>query len=237
MRKPSTAAVVARWLGGLALLGGTAVIAAASLVYFDGEELPPFLLEKLPLPLEAVYSAALTTHVASALFALPACVLLSWRGLLARAPRLHRWLGRMNGLVVLAALAPSGLYLSVFAKGGWWGTAGFALSGVIVIVAMVKAIATARARDVAGHRRFALHVLAQLSVAVSSRVMLVALDAANVDADAAYLASLWLPVVLSALVVEVVAAPQSPLTTARRLYALVHRPRPVQLVAGPRGHA
>ena len=45
-------------------------------------------------------------------------------------------------------------------------------------------------------------MLAQLSVAVTSRAMLFGLDAANVDPDRAYLLSLWLPVIASAALVE-----------------------------------
>ena len=39
------------WL--LALAGGSAAITYGSLVYFDAGELPPFVIEKLPLPMEA----------------------------------------------------------------------------------------------------------------------------------------------------------------------------------------
>lgn len=77
----------------------------------------------------------------------------------------------MTGIVVLLALAPSGFYLSLFAKGSLAGTLGFVLSGVIVVVAMVQGIRTARAGNYAAHRRQAAHVLAQLSVAVTSRAM------------------------------------------------------------------
>jgi hypothetical protein len=50
-----------------------------------------------------------------------------------------------------------------------------------------------------------LHVLAQMSVAVTSRAMLVAFDRLGVDAAAGYVVALWLPVVASALVAEVCA--------------------------------
>jgi hypothetical protein len=121
-----------------------------------------------------------------------------------RTPRFHRWLGRFTATLVLLALVPSGLYLSLFAKGGLPTTLGFALSGAIVGVAMVQAVRAARARRIVDHRRWALHVLAQLSVAVTSRALLYAFDAAAVDETLAYLVSLWLPVVGSFAVVELV---------------------------------
>jgi hypothetical protein len=183
------------------LLGGCA-IAAGSLVYFQGDDLPPFVIEKLPLPLEGIWLGALRVHVAAASFCLPACLLLQWKGLLRRAARLHRWVGRITGVAVLFALAPSGLYLALFAKGGALGTLGFLVSGAITVVAMVQAIRSARARRFTAHQRAALHVLAQLSVAVTSRALLVVLEAAGLEPDPAYLIALWLPVLGSAAFVE-----------------------------------
>jgi hypothetical protein len=185
----------------LSLAAGTVLIAAGSLIYFDAEELAPFVIEKLPLPLEGVWLFALKTHVIAAAFALPACLLLSLK-VMFRVPRLHRWLGRVTGVVVLSALAPSGFYLSLFAKGGLPATLGFALSGVVVVAAMIKGVLTARAKDYVAHRRFALHVLAQLSVAVTSRALLFVFDAFGVDPDGAYLFSLWAPVLGSLFAVE-----------------------------------
>lgn len=188
------------WMLGLGL--GALIIGWASRVYFDSDELAPFVIEKLPLPHEDLWLAALKAHVVAASFALPACLLLSLKRML-RLPRVHRWLGRGTGVVVLAALVPSGLYLSLFAKGGAPATIGFALSGLIVALAMVQGIRRARAKDYVGHRRCALHVLAQLSVAVTSRTLLYLLDAVGIDPDAAYLFALWMPVLASAGFVEV----------------------------------
>src|SRR5215470_2195422 len=185
----------------LALAAGSAVITMASLEYF-GEELAPFVMEKLPLPLEDVWMFALRAHVIAAAISLPGCIVLSLGFVLRRAPRFHRWLGRIVGALVLFVLVPSGMYLSLFAKGGLSSTLGFMLSGVIVAVAMVQGVRTARARRFVEHRRWALHVLAQLSVAVTSRAMLFAFDAAAIDEQLAYLVSLWVPVIGSFGLVE-----------------------------------
>ena len=205
MRSGTTVRKLGRLLGSVWMLGlglGALIIGWASRVYFDSDELSPFVIEKLPLPYEDLWLVALKVHVVAASFALPACLLLSLKRML-RFPRVHRWLGRGTGAVVLAALVPSGLYLSLFAKGGAPATIGFALSGLIVAVAMVLGIRRARAKDTLGHRRCALHVLAQLSVAVTSRALLILLDAVGIDPDAAYLFALWMPVLASVAFVEV----------------------------------
>jgi hypothetical protein len=200
----------------LLLALGSAAITASSAIYF-GDELSPFMLEKLPLPQEELWSLALQVHVVAAAASLPACLLLSSLTVVRRAPRLHRWLGRLTGGVVLLALVPSGLYLSLFAKGGLASTLGFILSGAIVAAAMVLGIRAARARRVAEHRRWVWHVLAQLSVAVTSRAMLFAFDALAVDETLAYLVSLWLPVLGSLALVELVSTRRrTPVVTWRK---------------------
>lgn len=174
---------------------GSLTITLSSFVYFHPEERAPFIIEKLPLPAEDLYLWVLRIHVTAAALALPGCLILTSKTILKRWQKFHRCCGRLIGMLVLWALAPSGFYLAFFAKGGWGGTLGFLLSGVIVMTAMIYAIRTARAKQYAAHRRFTFHVLGQLSVAVSSRAMLYLLESANLNADFAYLVSLWIPVV------------------------------------------
>lgn len=215
----------------LVLALGSLAITYGSAVYFDADEYAPFVMEKLelPLPNEERYISLLQLHVIAAAFALPACLVLLSRRVMRRAPGLHRWLGRINGAVTVFALAPSGFYLSLYAKGGLLGTAGFMLSGAIVIVAMILAVRAARLGKYAMHRRFVLHVVAQMAVAVVSRAMLFAADAAAFDHDTAYLVSLWLPVLGCAAIVEwLVGHPLSWRNYASRTSRRRHSPRVVE---------
>ncbi len=187
------------------LAAGSFLITRGSVSYFLEGDLHPFVLEKEPIPLESVWISALHVHVAAAAFALPACIALVSRRLMRTLPRVHRWLGRTTGLVVVFALVPSGAWMALFAKGGAASTAGFLLSGGVVFVAMVNGVRAARAGDYVAHRRAMLHVLAQLSVAVTSRALLVAFDRAGVDPELAYLVALWGPVLMSVAGAELVA--------------------------------
>jgi hypothetical protein len=207
----------------LALAAGSASITSSSVIYF-GEDLAPFIIEKLPLPAEELWMLALQAHVLAAAIALPGCLLLLSTAVLRRVPRFHRWLGRITGVLMLLVLVPSGAYLALFAKGGLASTVGFLLSGAIVAVGTVAAVRTARARRFVEHRRWTQHVLAQLSVAVTSRAMLFAFDAFGVDEHRAYLVSLWVPVVGSAIIVEVL-APKSRSVRAAGAARLV-QPKP-----------
>ena len=193
----------------VAMLAGWWVITAGSLSYFEEGLSHPFPHEKEGLAHEELYLVALQAHVVSAVWSLPACLLLPSRRLLRVMPRVHRWLGRITAFVVLCGLVPSGAWLSFEAKGGAAGTLGFLLSGGIVAFAMVRGVRAAMARDFVSHRRFMLHVGAQLSVAVTSRALLIAFDAWGVDEIVGYLIALWVPVVASALLAQWIATPAS----------------------------
>lgn len=199
-----------RWVGAsacallwLLLAWGAWLMIDASVSYLELGAEHPFILEKLPLRFEGLFKLTLYTHVASALLALPCCLLLVLKITQKKVPRLHRWLGRTTGGLILLFVVPSGFGLSLAAKGGWISTLGFMLTGAITFYAMTQAIRTARRRQLRDHRRYSLHVLAQLSVAVVSRLLLVVAEGFALDEHLAYLAGLWAPVVLAAIGVEI----------------------------------
>ncbi len=200
----------------LAMLAGSALITATSLGYFDFGSLPPFVVEKLPVRFESLWLTSLRIHVAAALFTFPLCIALMTRTV-QRRPAWHRVLGRVAGIVVLLALVPSGAVLAFEAKGGALGTAGFLVSGGMIAWFMVRGILAARRRDLVAHRRAMTHVFAQMTVAVTSRALLTAFDAAGFDPDVAYLVALWGPVLASAAVAELVSH-RSPKTLIARIF-------------------
>lgn len=203
---------------------GSFIITLSSVVYFNKNERAAFIIEKLPLPAESLYLVVLRLHVIAAALALPGCLILSSKTILKRWPTFHRWCGRTVGGLVLGILVPSGFYLSFWARGGWGATLGFMLSGAIVMVAMVQGIRAARAKQFVRHRRFVFHVLGQLSVAVTSRVMLYVLESSNINLDFAYLVSLWVPVLGTFALVEYLASPIQPKLISRSFYEKIFDP-------------
>jgi uncharacterized membrane protein YozB (DUF420 family) len=193
----------------LVMFLGAGLIASASLEYFDFRTLPAFAVERLPVRFETLWLVSLRLHVAAAIVTLPSCLLLMTRGLQRRAAW-HRWIGRATAVLVLCALLPSGVVLSFDAKGGGWVTAGFLLSAAIVATGIVVGTVAARSRRLVAHRRAMHHVVAQMSVAVTSRALIVGLDALSLDPDVAYVVALWLPVLGSALGAELASSGIAP---------------------------
>jgi len=211
------------------MLAGSALITAASLAYFDPDTLPPFVIEKLPVRFEALWLASLKLHVAAAALAFPLCLVLMTRWL-QRSAAFHRWLGRVSGVLVLFALVPSGVVLAFDAKGGRSVTAGFLLSGAIVAGSMLHGVLSARRRDFVAHRRAMQHVLAQMSVAVTSRALILGFNAAGIDPDLSYVIALWGPVLASAAVVELVSR-RSPRSLPARVHPVERIRREVSSLA------
>jgi hypothetical protein len=123
---------------------------------------------------------------------------------LSRRPEWHRLLGRFTGVLLLVPLVPTGVVLAFDAKGGAIVTLGFLLSAAIVAGSTVAGVLAARRRDLVLHARMMRQVVAQLSVAVTSRVLIVLLDIAGMEPGVAYVVALWGPVLLSSAVAELV---------------------------------
>jgi threonine/homoserine/homoserine lactone efflux protein len=204
------------------ILAGAALIAWTSLDYFDFSILPAFVIEKMPLRFESLYLTCLRVHVATALPSLPLCLLLTTRAL-QRRPALHRWLGRITGVLLLFALVPSGIVLSFSAKGGGIVTLGFLLSAAIVACCTVWGIRAARRRELVAHGHAMRHVVAQMSVAVTSRALMIGLDTLGVSPQLGYVLALWVPVLGSAAVVELLSRGSSHLFS--KVFRIVERMR------------
>lgn len=183
------------------MMAGALLIGLSSLEYFQPRHLAPFVIEKLPVRFEALWRGALVVHVASALASFPLCLILMTRTL-QRHRTWHRRLGRIVGVFIVGALVPSGVVLSFEAKGGVLGALGFLLSAAIVLYAMIMGVLSARRGDLRVHARAMRHVVLQLSVAVTSRALLILLHTARMDPETAYLVALWGPVLGSAVVAE-----------------------------------
>jgi uncharacterized membrane protein len=189
---------------------GLVLIGLSSTEYVWGTTTPGFVVEKGPLGTNRLWLGSLYVHVVAALLGFALCLALMTRTL-QRKKKLHRWLGRVAGGITLGALVPSGAVLAFHAKGGGWSTLGFLLTGGIVAVCMCVGITAARRHDLVLHRRAMRHVFAQMSVAVSSRVILATAAYLGFDHDNTYVLALWVPVVLSFALAELAASSTQPL--------------------------
>jgi uncharacterized membrane protein len=191
------------------LLSALAIVAYAAVPYFtaslqtlaEGPGLAADYVGKPPF-----IQAALYVHIAGGATALALGALQFWRGLRARAPRLHRWIGRVY-LVGVAVGSIGGLVIAPTSSAGFVGFFGFSALAVLWLVTGWRAYRAIRRGDVAAHRAWMIRNYALTYSAVTLRIWLPLLvfaplvfggtpDFANAYAAVPFMA--WLPNLLVA---------------------------------------
>lgn len=109
-------------------------------------------------------------HITSSLWVLIAGLLQLVPALYRWRPKLHRTLGKIYVVSILALAAPSGLILAGFANGGLAAKVGFAMQGVVWWLATWQAYRMARQRRWLPHAEWMLRAYAITLAAMSLRL-------------------------------------------------------------------
>ncbi len=151
-----------------------------------------------------VFRAGFYVHITTSLLVLVAGLLQFLPMLVRRGPRLHRQLGKVYIVGILALAAPSGLILARFANGGLAAQVGFSLQ------CLVWWLCTWRAYQAARQRQWSLHVdwmlrsyavtLAALALRGESYVMYYVFATKPIET---YLTVTWLSWVGNLILVEI----------------------------------
>lgn len=145
-------------------------------------------------------SLALYAHIGLAPVALALMPFQFSKGLRARRPMLHRWMGRAYALaIVLAGVA--GLVLAYGTEFGPVAGWGFGILAVLWLGTTVQAVRLAMLKRIAEHRRWMIRSAALTFAAVTLRVYLPVL-AMGFGFETGYLIVAWLCWVPNALIAE-----------------------------------
>jgi hypothetical protein len=150
------------------------------------------------------HQAGIYTHVFASLVALTLSPFQFSDRLRRTRPQLHRLMGRIYlGLgVVVGGL--SGLYMAVFAFGGWVGQLGFAGLALGWLFTGLRAFQAIRSGAVQEHRKWIIRNVALTWAAVSLRIYLPLSMVAGITFELAYPAIAWLCWVPNLCVAEIV---------------------------------
>ena len=180
----------------------SALIVWNTLPFFTFADDVPFLLEKAAAARDPLWRACLYVHVAGGVICLLAALPQFSRRLLRFAPRLHRVLGWAYVSSVLGLVVPAGLYLALYAKGGFAGRLGFVVLGVALLYTTVRGVQHVRRRDFRGHVAWMLRSYAMASSAVSFRAFYLGLHLLGFGET--YVVSIWLSFVVNLCLAELV---------------------------------
>lgn len=115
------------------------------------------------------WKIAFFVHVFTSMFALVAGFTQFSRYLLRQYKPLHRWMGRVYVLNILAFTGPSGLIMSFYANGGWTSRMAFILLSLSWLGTTFMAYQTVRAGNFVAHRHWMYRSYALTLSAVTLR--------------------------------------------------------------------
>jgi uncharacterized membrane protein len=171
-------------------------------IYFTGGPLPRFLLEKGAYVRDPAWLAAFYFHVVGASVCLAAGIPLMYPTWTRSNPAWHRRLGYVYINAVLWMAAPTGLFLSLTAKGGVWGTIGFALAGAAWWYTTWSGYRAIRRGDVGSHVRAMVRSYCWALSAPAFRAIQTALFLFGMEDGLNYVLSLWLSIAASVWLAE-----------------------------------
>ncbi len=138
------------------------------------------------------YRLAFYAHIFSAPFVLVNGLVLLSERVRRRCIGLHRVLGRIQVLLLLGIVLPSGTVMSCQAFGGWQAGLSFLLLSAVTAICAVMGVVHARRRRYASHRRWMLRCYVLICSAVVLRLVSGAAGLVGVsNPERAYIIAAW----------------------------------------------
>lgn len=170
--------------------------------YFSFSSDFSFIKERSILFENSLYKTSFYIHIlAGAICILTALVQFS-RIVLKKARSIHIWSGRVYVLVVLFLGAPTGLYMSFFAKGSVWERVLFMFMAGFWFITTLKGLQEVLKKNILAHKNWMIRSYAMAMTAVTFRVFHLVFYLMGWDHLKNYEISLWISVIGNMLVAE-----------------------------------
>ena len=162
--------------------------------YFDFSKSHPFIHERLPLFNISLYSFCFYTHIAAGILCITSVLIQFSQVILQKQTKLHIWSGRIYVFVVLLIAAPTGMFMSFFAKGSVMEKILFMLMAIIWLYTTVRGVETILKKNVKAHKQWMIRSYAMALTAVTFRIYHIVFHLLAWDHLANYEISLWISV-------------------------------------------
>ncbi len=177
--------------------------------YFSFSKNFSFIEERSLLFSNSFYNNAFYVHIfAGAICILTALIQFS-RYVLKKSKPIHRWSGKVYVFVVLFLGAPTGLYMSFFAKGSLWERSLFLFMAVSWFISTLYGLITIKKKNVLAHKIWMIRSYAMAMTAVTFRIYHIIFYLLAWDHLANYELSLWISVIGNMLFAELIIYRQS----------------------------
>ena len=173
-----------------------------TLPYFSFSKDFSFIEERKLLFQSSIYNASFYVHIAAGAFCIGTSLIQFSSYILKKRRQIHVWSGRIYVFVVLILGAPTGLYMSFFAKGSFYERALFMFMALFWFFTTYKGLTTILAKNVLAHKIWMMRSYAMAMTAVTFRVYHILFYLLGWDHLENYEVSLWISVIGNMLIAE-----------------------------------
>lgn len=177
--------------------------------YFSFSRDFAFIEERSLLFNSSLYHSSFYIHIAAGALCIATALIQFSRYILKKSRAIHRISGKIYVFVVLFLGAPTGLYMSFFAKGSFWERALFMFMAAWWFVTTLNGLNTIHKRNVVGHKIWMIRSYAMAMTAVTFRVYHILFFLLGWGHLENYELSLWISVIGNMLFAEWVIYRQS----------------------------
>jgi Predicted membrane protein (DUF2306) len=170
--------------------------------YFSFSQNFIFIEERALLFLKPVYKFSFYIHIFAGMFCITAALTQFSSYILKKRKRVHIWMGKIYVLAVLLLGAPTGLYMSFFAKGSFWERILFMFMAMYWFYSTSKGLQTIKAKNVLAHKNWMIRSYSMAMTAVTFRIYHIMFYYLGIDHLHNYEISLWISVLGNMLVAE-----------------------------------
>ena len=163
--------------------------------YFSFSKDFDFIEERTILFKSNFYNTSFYIHIAAGAVCIGTALIQFSRYILKRSKAIHRVSGKIYVSVVLFLAAPTGLYMSFFAKGSFWERSLFMFMAGWWFVTTLYGLSTIHKRNVIAHKVWMIRSYAMAMTAVTFRVYHILFYLLGWDHLENYELSLWISVI------------------------------------------
>lgn len=172
--------------------------------YFSFSKQFSFIEERAVLFLKPLYSMSFYVHIFAGMFCIGSALLQFSQAILKKRKAIHIWSGRIYVFVVLLLGAPTGMYMSFFAKGTGAEKGLFMFMAISWFFFTLKGFTTILQKYVLAHKNWMIRSYAMALTAVTFRVYYLILYLMDVELTRNYEISLWISVAGNLFIAELV---------------------------------
>lgn len=172
--------------------------------YFSFSQEFSFIQERAVLFARSIYKFCFYTHIFAGMICISTALVQFSTLIIKKRKKIHIWSGRVYVMVVLLIGAPTGLYMSFFAKGSYRERLLFMFMAAYWFYTTLQGFTTILKKNVLAHKVWMIRSYSMAMTAVTFRVYYILLYFFGMDLLHNYEVSLWISVLGNMLMAELV---------------------------------